>query len=188
MIESTSTHDNTADASVLEAKLLSSIAEGDERAMAALFQLHSQLVFSVALRVLRERSAAEDVMQDVFLQIWRDPPSFSPARGRLGGFLAVVTRNRSIDVLRRRRPTDSVDDMKLASPGKLEDSAEHHLMIERVRELMKSLPTEQGRALEMAFFGGCSHREIAAKTGMPLGTVKTRVRSALHALKGALIS
>ena len=156
--------------------------------MADLFQVHSQLVFSVALRVLRERSAAEDVMQEVFLQIWRDPTTFSPARGRLRGFLAVVTRNRAIDVLRRRRPTESVDDIVLASPGNLEASATHALMIERVRQLMEHLPSEQSKTLDMAFFGGCTHSEIAAMTGMPLGTVKTKIRIALHALKEALSS
>ncbi len=169
-----------------ESQLLASIANGDEQAMATLFELHSGLVFSVALRVLREPGGAEDVMQEVFMQIWRKPASFAAARGSLGGYLAVIARNRAIDVLRGRRPTISVEDVPLPSLENLGDDAEHNILLERVRIAMKNLPVEQSETLEMAFFAGCTHSEIASSTGTPLGTVKTRVRSALHALKGAL--
>ena len=186
MIEDSGVHENTTGAVVDEMQLLAAIAKGDKEAMASLFKLHSRLVFSIAMRVLREQSAAEDVVQEVFLQIWRNPVSFSPARGRLKGFIAVVARNKAIDVLRRRPLTDSIDDVVLASEGNLTDTVVESLMIERVRDVLTHLPSEQSGALEMAFFGGLTHSEIASATGIPLGTVKTRVRSALIALRRAL--
>src|SRR5579875_3388520 len=85
--------------------LLEATGRGDEAAMATLFDRYSRIVYSVSLRVLREPSLAEDVLQEIFMQIWRSPAKFLPSRGSLGGWLAVVARNRSIDHLRRRRPT-----------------------------------------------------------------------------------
>jgi len=165
-----------------DSSLLSMVQQGDEQAMARLFERHSKLVYSVALRVLRDPAAAEDVLQEIFMQIWRTPPNFIEARGSLGGWLAVVSRNRSIDLLRKKRPTESVDDVPLASPYDLAKEAEQNLMLERVRILVAELPDEQRKALEMAFFEGLTHSEIAEKTGCPLGTVKTRIRSAVQTL------
>jgi RNA polymerase sigma-70 factor (ECF subfamily) len=98
----------------------------------------------------------------------------------------VVSRNRSIDALRRRRPTDSVEDVVLASPYNLADEAERNVMIEKARAVIHLLPAEQRKTLEMAFFDGLTHSEIAEMTGDPLGTVKTRIRSALLSLRKAL--
>ena len=165
-----------------DAALLALVQQGDQEAMACLFERYSKLVFSVALRVLRDASAAEDVLQEIFLQIWRNPTSFIAARGSLGGWLAVVARNRAIDLIRRRRPADSVDDVPLASPFNLADAAEHNVLLERVRSVVQTLPEEQRQALEMAFFEGRTHSEIASMTQAPLGTVKTRIRSALQTL------
>src|ERR1700748_2871924 len=89
--------------------LLALVRRGDEAAMATLFDRYSKVVYSIALRVLRDPSSAEDVLQEVFMQIWRNPDGFVATRGSLGGWLAVVSRNRSIDALRRTRPTESVD-------------------------------------------------------------------------------
>lgn len=172
----------TIDAGELDSSLLALVQRGDEAAMARLFARHSKLVYSVALRVLRDPAAAEDVLQEVFLQIWRSPTGFVAARGSLGGWLAVVSRNRSIDLLRRRRPMDSVDDVPLLSPHDIPGEAERHLLLERVRRVMAELPVEQRTALEMAFFEGWTHAEIAEKTGNPLGTIKTRIRNALQVL------
>ena len=171
-----------------DAELLSQLARGEESAMAHLFARYSRLVYSVALRVLHEPSSAEDVLQEIFMQVWRNPASFVAARGSLGGWLAVVARNRSIDLLRKRRPTDSVDDLPLASPHDVTATAERNVMLERVRGAMEHLPKEQKRSLELAFFEGCSHSEIATMTGDPLGTVKTRIRSALLTLERAFQS
>jgi RNA polymerase sigma-70 factor (ECF subfamily) len=168
-----------------DAALLALVQRGDEYAMATLFDRYSKLVYSVALRVLRDPSSAEDVLQEIFMQIWRNPDSFIATRGSLGGWLAVVSRNRSIDALRRKRPTEQVDDMALASNYNLADEAERNSMMEMARNVIVKLPVEQRKTLEMAFFDGLTHSEIAEMTGDPLGTVKTRIRSALMTLRKA---
>ena len=119
------------------------------------------------------------------MQIWRNPDGFVATRGSLGGWLAVVSRNRSIDSLRRKRPTESVDDVALASNYNLADEAERNNLMEKAREVIHLLPVEQRKTLEMAFFDGLTHSEIAEMTGDPLGTVKTRIRSALSSLRKA---
>ncbi len=119
------------------------------------------------------------------MQIWRNPDTFTAARGSLGGWLAVVARNRSIDALRRKRPSVSVDDIALASPCNLANEAERNSLMERARATILLLPLEQRKTLEMAFFDGLTHSEIAEMTGDPLGTVKTRIRSALLTLRKA---
>jgi RNA polymerase sigma-70 factor, ECF subfamily len=168
-----------------DAALLALVQRGDEYAMASLFDRYSKIVYSVALRVLRDPAAAEDVLQEIFMQIWRNPGGFVATRGSLGGWLAVVSRNRSIDALRRKRPTESVDDMALASNYNLADEAERNSMIEKARGVIHLLPVEQRKTIEMAFFDGLTHSEIAEMTGDPLGTVKTRIRSALTTLRKA---
>jgi RNA polymerase sigma-70 factor (ECF subfamily) len=165
--------------------LLGLVQRGDEHAMASIFDRYSKVVYSVALRVLRDPSAAEDVLQEIFMQIWRNPDSFTATRGSLGGWLAVVSRNRSIDALRRKRPSESIEDMQFASSYNLADEAERNSMMEKARAVMHLLPQEQRKTLEMAFFDGLTHAEIAEMTGDPLGTVKTRIRSALITLRKA---
>ena len=167
-------------------QLLERIRRGDEQAMAALYDRYSKIVYSVALRVLRDAASAEDVLQDVFLGIWRRPESFVSARGSLGGWLAVVARNRSIDMLRRKRPSEQVEEVYLASSFNLADEAERNTMMEKARAVILRLPPEQRKTLEMAFFDGLTHSEIAEITGDPLGTVKTRIRTALLSLRKEL--
>ena len=178
-------HGAPPESGVEDWELLVQLQQGDQAAMATLYDRYSKLVYSVALRVMRDPAAAEDVLQEIFMQVWRSPDSFVAAKGSLGGWLAVVARNRSIDVLRRRRPTDSVDDLPLASPFNLADEAERNHMMERARTAIDALPHEQRKTLEMAFFDGMTHSEIAESTGSPLGTVKTRIRSALMSLRKA---
>ncbi len=168
-----------------DSSLLALVQTGDEHAMASLYDRYSKLVYSVALRVLRDPAAAEDVLQEVFMQIWRNPDSFTAARGSLGGWLAIVSRNRSIDTLRRKRPSTNVDDVPLAAPGNLTDEAERNSLMGLARGVIQKLPLEQRKTLEMAFFDGLTHSEIAEMTGDPLGTVKTRIRSALLTLRKA---
>ena len=165
--------------------LLLLVQRGDEQAMAALFDRYSKVVYSVALRVLRDPASAEDVLQEIFMQIWRRPDGFIATRGSLGGWLAVVSRNRSIDALRRKRPTEQVDEMVLPSSYNLADEAERNGMMDKARVVIQKLPPEQRKTLEMAFFDGLTHSEIAEMTGDPLGTVKTRIRSALLTLRKA---
>jgi RNA polymerase sigma-70 factor (ECF subfamily) len=168
-----------------DSSLLALVQSGNEQAMASLFDRYSKLVYSVGLRVLRDPAAAEDVLQEVFMQIWRNPDSFTAARGSLGSWLAIVARNRSIDTIRRRRPSVDVDDVPLASSFNLADEAERNSLMERARGVIVKLPIEQRKTLEMAFFDGLTHSEIAEMTGDPLGTVKTRIRSALLTLRKA---
>ncbi len=167
-------------------ELLRRVKSGDQDAMAVIFRRYGGAVFSVALRILRDPGQAEDVMQEILFQLWKSSDSFVQGRGSLGAWLVVVARNRSIDALRRRKPTDSVEDVVLASPQNLASEAERNTMILKVRSYMLGLPPEQQKSIEMAFFEGLSHTEIAAKTGDPLGTVKTRIRLALLSLRKEL--
>jgi len=171
-----------------DATLLAQVRRGDEHAMASLFDRYSKLVYSVALRVLRDPASAEDILQEVFMQIWRSPEGFIAIRGSLGGWLTVVARNRSIDALRRKQPQETIDDLTLASQYDLANEAERNTMIERARGVIGKLPVEQRKTLEMAFFDGLTHTEIAEMTGDPLGTVKTRIRSALMTLRKAFLA
>ena len=171
-----------------DSSLLARINTGDERAMSTLYERYSRVVYSVALRVLNDPASAEDILQEIFMQIWRNPDSFSAARGSLGGWLAVVSRNRSIDALRRKRPTTALDDVILASSVNVATEAERNTVMERARGVIARLPSEQRKTLEMAFFDGLTHSEIAEMTGDPLGTVKTRIRSALLTLRKAFRS
>jgi RNA polymerase sigma-70 factor (ECF subfamily) len=151
--------------------------------MTVLFDRYSKIVYSVSLRVLRDTVSAEDVMQEIFMRIWRNPNSFVAVEGSLGGWLAMVARNRSIDTLRRKRPSKQVEEMNLASACDLADETERSILTELSRAAVLRLTVEQRKTLEMAFFDGLAHSEIAEMTGDPLGTVKTRIRSALSTLR-----
>ena len=153
--------------------------------MEDIFRRYSGPVYSVALRVLHDSGQAEDVLQEVFLQLWRNPGAFVQNRGSLGAWLVVVARNRAIDQLRKRKPSDSVEDVILASSVNVADEAERNTMMEKVRRVLAELPPEQRKTLELAYFEGLSHSEIASRTGDPLGTVKTRIRQALITLRKA---
>jgi RNA polymerase sigma-70 factor, ECF subfamily len=168
-----------------DAALIARLRAGDENAMADLYDRYSGVVYGVALRVLRDTTAAEDLLQEVFLQLWRRPQSFNADRGRLAPWLAVIARNRAIDMLRKRPPEDDISESPIATGVNLEDAAIERLAVDKVRGVLAGLPPEQRKALEMAFFEGMTHTEIAAKTGEPLGTVKTRIRSALLAVRKA---
>ncbi len=170
-----------------ETALLESIRAGDEGALAKLYDRYSRLVYSVALRVLHDPAKAEDVLQDVFLKVWRQPEGFVETQGHLGPWLAVIARNRSIDVLRGRQKNESSSEgMDLVAPDDMIQSIETSLLIGKVKQAIRLLPKEQRRALDMAFFRGMTHAEIVSLTGLPLGTVKTRIRTALQFLGRAL--
>ena len=168
--------------------MLSLVRRRDEHAMASLYDRYGKIVYSVALRVLRDPASAEDVLQEIFMQIWRNPEQFVAVRGSFGAWLTVVTRNRSIDTLRRKKPSETIDDIYLASPYDLASEAERNTMAEQARIVIQRLPADQRKTLEMAFFDGLTHSEIAEITGDPLGTVKTRIRSALLTLRKAFLA
>src|SRR4029077_16908355 len=165
--------------------LVSAIRSGDQAAMAALYDRYSSIVYSVALRVLGDTGAAEDLVQDIFMQLGRNPGSYDSSRGSLGAWLAVISRNRAIDGLRRRRPESDVEDVIVSVTPDLASEADRARAAEKVRGLLRGMPVAQRAALEMAYFEGMTHTQIAAKTGEPLGTIKTRIRAGLTALRKA---
>jgi RNA polymerase sigma-70 factor, ECF subfamily len=168
-----------------DVSLLERVRLRDQSAMAALFDRYGGMVYSVALRVLKDPGNAEDVMQEVFFQVWQNSQLFVAHRGPLGAWLLVVTRNRAVDVLRRRKPSDPVDEVVLTTNENIALETERHTMMLKVRSALDSLSPEQQQSIELAYFEGLSHSEIAAQIGEPLGTVKTRIRSALINLRRA---
>jgi len=171
---------------ITDSMLISRVRAGDEDALAALHDRYAQVVYSVALRVLGETTEAEDILQEIFLQLWRNPQTFDSNRGSLGAWLAVITRHRAIDHLRRRRPESDIEDVIVAVDTRIEQITDRNIAIAKIRAVVDRLPLEQRKPLEMAFFEGLTHSEIASKTGEPLGTIKTRIRSALLTLRKAL--
>ena len=117
------------------------------------------------------------------MQLWRNPGVFDSSRGNLGAWLAVISRNRAIDGLRKRRPETDVEDVIVSVEPDMSGDAERSRAMEKVRSALSAMPAVQRSALEMAYFEGLSHSEIAAKIGEPLGTVKTRIRAGLLALR-----
>jgi RNA polymerase sigma-70 factor, ECF subfamily len=163
---------------------MAALSRGEESAVAALYDRYSPLVYGVAVRVLRESQAAEDVLQEVFIQLWRNPAAFDCGRGDLGAWLAVIARNRAIDSLRKTKSEEELPDCVPAKTN-LEDQAEREITIGKVQAVLAGIPQEQRTAIDMAFFQGLTHSEIAQRTQQPLGTIKTRIRSALMALRRA---
>jgi RNA polymerase sigma-70 factor (ECF subfamily) len=166
--------------------LVGAIRSGDQGAMAELYDRYSSLVYAVALRLLQDTGAAEDVLQDIFMQLWRKPRAFDASRGNMAAWLAVITRNRAIDALRRRRPQDDIEDVIVSVDPDLASVAERSRAMEKVRGALQAMPPAQRAALELAYFEGLSHSEIAEKTGEPLGTIKTRIRTGLLSLRRVL--
>ena len=156
---------------------MTALKSGDQGAMAELYDRYSSIVYAVALRVLGDTMAAEDVLQDVFLQLWRNPTAFDAARESLGAWLAVIARNRAIDALRKRKPQTDIEDVVVSVAPDLAREADRSRAAEKVRGVLGAMPPAQRSALEMAYFQGLSHSEIADKTGEPLGTIKTRIRA-----------
>lgn len=168
-----------------DAGALDRVRRRDPSAMTEIFDRYARMAYAIALRVVKDAPRAEDIVQDVFFHLWENPGAFAADRGSLGAWIAVVARNRAIDMLRRQRPSDPVEDVALPAVGNLATEVERHRMMERVREILNALPREQRQSVELAFFDGLTHSEIAARTGEPLGTVKTRIRAALTSVRRA---
>ena len=153
--------------------------------MAQLYERYASIVYAVALRVLGETGAAEDVLQEVFLQLWRNPEAYNENRGSLPAWLAVITRNRAIDFLRKRKPDANIADVVVYCDSNIFGKAEWSGALDKIRRSLSTMPAQQRTALELAFFEGMTHSEIAEKTGDPLGTIKTRIRNGLLTLRKA---
>ncbi len=169
--------------------LMERVRARDADAFETLYDEYHRLVYGLALRVLSDQAAAEDVTQAVFLKIWTDPELFRG--GNFAGWIARVARNRAYDVLRSRAlHGESEFPESLPTDDALEDTALANVTAERVRDALAQLPDDQRGPIEMGFFGGVTHEQISRQTGLPLGTVKTRIRAGLrklrHALEGAV--
>ncbi len=167
-------------------RLVTRIVHRDEGAFGAIYDRYSRVVYSVALRVVRDAGIAEDILHDIFLNLWRSPQQFDGARGKLAPWLAVIARNRAIDWIRKQRLQEDLSEVQLVADEDMAGEVERKLAIERVRLALNALPEKQRVALELAFFQGLTHADIAAQAGEPLGTIKTRIRSALLAVRRAL--
>ena len=174
---------------VPDSALVERMMAGDESALGALYDRYAGMLFEMLVRILRDTSAAEEVLQDLFLQLWRGASRFDASRGSLPAWLLVIGRNRALSRLRRRERREILEDPEefsleaVPSAGDLEDEAWRMQLMQRLRSAMATLPPEQKEALELAYFEGMTQTEIAARTGSPLGTVKSRVRAAMQSLK-----
>lgn len=167
----------------------------DKRAFEAIFDRYGDLVYSTALRVLRDAHLAQDISQEIFARLWRKPVSYVAERGRFLTWLISVTRNRAVDEVRsrgrrQRYETASPEEQERELPaGNANDPALNAQLAEEarvVRAALAGLPGEQRTVIELAYFGGLTQQEISQKLGQPLGTVKTRVRLGMQKLRAAL--
>lgn len=172
--------------------LIQRIKRRDQAALTELYDMYGQPVYNMAMHVLRNPAAAEEITQDIFLQLWDKPEQWNPEKGQLRNWLLAITRYRAIDRLRReqRRPTAhavSFDDLAnlLGSHERIGDAQMDNGQL--LRQLLKDLPADQRQVITLAFFRGMTHQEIAEHLDLPLGTVKGRVRLGLEKLKDAWI-
>ena len=163
--------------------LLARVGLGDQAAMASLYDRHSTLVYSVALRVCRDSASAEEVLQNLFMQIWLAPQEFASASGRLDGRLAILSRNLALDLMRRRKSGEPGKKPPLNSRYDPISHQEVRQLMQKPHALVLLLPDADRQVLEMAFFDGKTRVEIAEETGFPVDTIARRVRSALSALR-----
>jgi RNA polymerase sigma-70 factor (ECF subfamily) len=171
-----------------DAQIMFRIAAGDAGALADLYDLYAARVLGLTTRILADPEEAQDVLQDVFLHVWRNPSSYASERGSLATWILILARSRAIDRLRslRRRGRDrqvELGECQIPSPEDLEHDAGLRQEGRAVQRVMSELPPDQRRALELAYFGGYTQIEIASLTGAPLGTVKTRLRQGLMRLR-----
>ncbi len=175
-----------------DADLVARLASGEQDALAQIYDRYHRQVFSLAVRILADHVLAEDTTQEVFLALWRDPHKFDAAKGAFGSWLLALAHHRSVDAVRReesqRRRRDRL--VELDPPALLgedpSDLALQRLAGADVRTALSELPTVQREALTLAYFGGYTQREVAALTGAPLGTVKTRMLAGMRRLRQVL--
>src|SRR5689334_3493085 len=164
------------------------VARGDEQALAELYDRFGRVAYGVALRVLRDAALAEDAVQDGFLTAWRTAAGFDPARGKASTWLLTLVHRRAVDVVRReeRRRADVLDDAPIASGDATDESVEIRDERRRVQAALAKLPPDQREALELAYYGGLTQTELAERLGVPLGTIKSRMFTALSRLRDLL--
>ncbi len=180
-----------SDDRLIDARLIERVRSGETEALGELYDRHAAAALAVALRVTADRLEAEDVVHDAFVVVWRKIARFDPERGSLRAWLMTIVRNRAIDRLRARRPTIEVGDADERSllrtgPNPTWEQALQRTSASDVRSALASLPEEQRRAVELAYFEGYTYREVAEVMGVPHGTASGRLRLALAKLREAL--
>ena len=178
----------TISGDVDDASLLRSIQRGGRGAFAALYDRHASAAFGLAVKITGDRGIAEDVVQDAFLALWKQAPRFDPQRGQVKSWLLTIVHHRAVDVVRRRagRPERALPDGAeeyLAAPGRPDEEAIAAMDAAAVRDAVSLIPQDQRKTVEMAYFAGMTHVEIAEATGVPLGTVKSRLRIGLEKMR-----
>ena len=172
-----------------ETEVRDRIVAGDDQALREVYDQYASFVYGLAVRVIGDPRAAEDVSQDVFVSFWERPAAFDPDRGSLRTWLGTLTHRRAVDHVRReearRRRTERVASRAVATPD-VEEMATALLTAERVRAALDVLPDEQRRAVQLAYFGGKTYRQVAETLGIPEGTAKSRLRLALRRIADAL--
>ena len=161
----------------------------DHGALAELYDRFAPYVFGLAQRVSRDRHAAEDVTQEVFLGVWQSPGRFDPARGSMRAWLGTITHRAAVAWVRRQvsvRRRESSDGLPTVAADDVEETALRLVIAERARRVVAALPEAKRRAVEMAYFDSLTYRQVAKRTGVPEGTAKSRIRHALRAIASAL--
>jgi RNA polymerase sigma factor (sigma-70 family) len=176
--------------------LVQLVAEGDPRALEQLYDRYSRPAYALARRITGEAAFAEEVVQEVFFALWRDPSKYDQARGGFASWLLATTHHKSVDTVRREqtlrnRRAQAADEAEwytsaVADAPAVEDEVWMGLRGERVRTALRELPAAQREALTLAYFGGYTQREIAILTDAPLGTVKTRMLAGMRRLRDLL--
>jgi RNA polymerase sigma-70 factor, ECF subfamily len=174
-----------------ERRIVERIKAGDESALADVYDEYSPLVFGLALRTTNDRGMAEDVTQDVFVNLWKRPERFDPERGSLRALLAAMTRNRAIDLIRSASATHRREENEgrlaaATATASVEDEALRTERSEAVRRALAELPEEQRAAIDLAYFAGHTYREVATLLGIPEGTAKSRLRIGMQRLASLL--
>jgi RNA polymerase sigma-70 factor (ECF subfamily) len=162
---------------------------GEESALAEIYDQYASFVYGLALRVIGDPRAAEDVSQDVFVGLWERPAAFDPDRGSLRTWLATLAHRRAVDYVRReeaRRRRAERDAARAVTAPDVEEMATAMVAAERVRAALDVLPSEQRRAIQLAYFGGKTYRQVAEVLGIPEGTAKSRLRLGLRRIAEAL--
>ena len=175
-----------------DGQLVELVAQKDAGALEALYGRYGRAAYSLARRILTEETLAQDVVQEVFLSLWRDARRFDAGRGTVATYLLSMTHHRAVDVVRReenlRRWRTSDEGLELAPDPKarVEDEVEASERRAEVRAALGELPAAQREALLLAYFGGYTQREVAALVGVPLGTVKTRMAAGMRKMRASL--